>query len=263
MLRIRIFLGYLLSLVLIWLPIAVFWVTFTGPSTFAWIASSLMALGIWVTVWVRADVWLSKRHSVLAAPSGMEASLQRAVFEAGLSANSTIRLGALPDPAPNALVWRAPGKGTRILLSQGLLERLDEEELRAVLVYAVRRSRLASLPVTTFVVAIATWLLAFAPASWTDALISTRSGENPKRPLMTVPGFLIFSFLTGYSGCFLGSVPRERIAAPSVPAFESACLKMNRASTLWGLRWVSGAARLHLFAPLPGPQSDLMSLSSA
>ena len=262
MLRIRIFLGYLFSLILIWLPAAVFWVTFTGPSTFAWVASTLVALGLWVTVWVRADIWLARMHQVQAAAPGLEASLKRTLFESGLGSQS-IRLGSLPDPAPNAIVWRAPGKGTRLVLSQGLLERLDEEELRAVLVHAVRRSRQSSLPVTTFMVAIATRLLAFAPTPWTDALISTRSGENPKRASMTVPGFFVFSFLTGYAGCFLASAPREELAFPAVAPFESARRKMDRASKLWGLRWVFGAARLYLFAPLPGAQSDLMSLSSA
>jgi hypothetical protein len=56
----------------------------------------------------------------------------------------------VPDPLPNAMVWRSLGSPGRIVLSQGLVDLVDERDLRVIIREGVICVRRASIPSATF-----------------------------------------------------------------------------------------------------------------
>lgn len=64
----------------------------------------------------------------------------------------------IPEPFPSARVWRGLGGAGRIVLSQGLVDMIDEADLRAVIRQGVARIGSAAIPGATFCAAVDTQL---------------------------------------------------------------------------------------------------------
>lgn len=258
----RALLGYTLALFWVFLPVAVISCTFLGlePKS-AWLALGISFAIVSLALAMGAD-WLVRLHRGGRTPDGVQVSLRRALLAHGHASASLPVVRVFADPAPNALVLRSLlGSGT-ILLSQGLLDRLGEEELRTVLAQALHRLSDPHLPLQTLTAALAAFTLRRASGSWMDALVTSRSKQTPRWSVLSVGAFVVFAFLVGYARLWIRAVPAPQ-AGSTVPGFEDLQRRLGQTNQTWGLRWIPGAARLYLFPPQTAPTADLMSLSFA
>lgn len=130
-------------------------------------------------------------HAEKPIPQGLMRTLQF-IDEEG--SEPTPHLLVYSDPTPNVFTVRSfGGKGT-VLLSQGLVALLNEEELRAILRMCLYRVRKTPLVFQSFCAQLTIWSLASAPQVWVDLVFSGRTlskeEERLLSPLSTV-GFLI------------------------------------------------------------------------
>ena len=99
-----------------------------------------------------------------------------------------------PDPLPQLLVVRSLGGSGTLLMSQGLMVLLNEEELRAVLGRSLFHLQERGLVFQSFCSILAIWILGFAPRSWRGLIFGGRTLEgSEERNLGSISalGFLI------------------------------------------------------------------------
>jgi hypothetical protein len=100
-------------------------------------------------------------------PEGVGRSLERVLARLG---GSVPRVFSFGDPAPQVLVVRGLFGPGSILLSEGVLGALTEEELRELLTAGVLRLRSRGIVFQSLCAWIAHRMLEFAPRSWVELL---------------------------------------------------------------------------------------------
>jgi hypothetical protein len=163
----------------------------------------LLACGL-VFVAFHAEKGILKIYRVRAeAPQGVRQSLARVLARLGGEAP---RVLSFSDPAPQALVVRSLGSVGSILLSEGLLGALNEEELRELLAASVLRLRGRGIRFQSLCAWLAHWTLELAPSSWVALLF----GELRWHEKLGAVGAL--SFMTTFTAAKffvgLGRIPR-------------------------------------------------------
>jgi hypothetical protein len=161
----------------------------------------------------------------------------------------------LPDPAPSALVVRSLlGRG-RILVSQGILALLSEEELRALLGAAVIRCGDRRLPLQSACALLAVTTLSLAPREWVSMVFAGRTPRperGKKRPLSPVSA-LRFLAIFPIARVFmkLGSMGESALRARLLdsPHSGAAVRKISHAIHPWGPNERPGASSLYLIDP--------------
>lgn len=119
---------------------------------------------------LRAESGLLKAYRVRTeAPAGASRSLER-VMECAELTGKQPKIFSFSDPAPQALVVRSPGSVGSILVSEGLLGVLTEDELRHLLLSCVTRLRARGIRFQSLCAWMAHIALEFAPRPWIELL---------------------------------------------------------------------------------------------
>jgi hypothetical protein len=100
---------------------------------------------------------------------GLSRTLERAAQE---GRDSQLSLYVFPDPLPDALCLRSLGSQGTILVSQGLLSILNEQELRAVLRRCMKKVSHPGIYFLSFYTVLSIIILKLAPRSWADLIFS-------------------------------------------------------------------------------------------
>jgi hypothetical protein len=129
------------------------------------VSLSLLGLALLAALWRAEKGILSIYHVRPAEPEGPRRSLDRVIARYGGVAP---RVFSFSDPSPQALVARGPGSPGSILLSEGLLGALSEEELRELLDASVIRLRSRGIWLQTLCARLAHGILELAPRSWLE-----------------------------------------------------------------------------------------------
>jgi hypothetical protein len=173
---------------------------------------------------------------------GLSHSYRRALEDSGLSLTPP-ELRVIPSPTLQLLVARSVGGSGLVLLSQGLLGLLSENELRAVLSRAARRASRGDTPIRSLASWIALKLLGWAPPQWLSVSFEVapdRAAPGSLTPpslfrfLVVLPLIRFFhamSLLDSIDGLVLhpsgGEAPSEDL--------NSALHKVHRAIQTWRL----------------------------
>jgi hypothetical protein len=96
----------------------------------------------------------------------------------------------VPDPLPNAMVWRSLGSPGRIVLSQGLVDLIEEKDLRIIIREGVSCVRHASVPAATFCAAVELLL-----RERFSSLRTAGEGMTPQRAFTVAMLFPVLKFL--------------------------------------------------------------------
>lgn len=110
---------------------------------------------------------------------GQNAWLENTVREiAGKSGVPMPRLAVVPDKTPNAFVFGRTATSATLAVHQGLLERLNENEIRGVLAHEIGHLRHKDYVVMTIVSALPLLAYIVARATWTAAMFSGGSRQK-------------------------------------------------------------------------------------
>lgn len=142
---------------------------------------------------------VSRAHSIEPnTPQGLDRSLEVAAhsISAILEISEPLpRLLVFADPSPNALAVRSLGGRGTILLSQGLISLLNEDELREVLILCLLRLKQSSIVFQSFCAILAIWALGFAPRPWVNLVFAGKTLSTREEQLLSPVsgvGFLVF-----------------------------------------------------------------------
>lgn len=130
-------------------------------------------------------------------PDSLRRSLDRVLASLGGGAP---RVVSFCDPAPQALVVRGLGRRGTILLSEGLLGALTEDELRTVLSVGVSRLRSRGICFQSLCAWLAHLTLELAPESWLQLIF----GEVRWHPNLGALGAVRFLILFSVAKFYVG-----------------------------------------------------------
>jgi hypothetical protein len=185
-------------------------------------------------------------------PKGLKRSLEKILEELY---QKKLRILIYPDPTPNALVIRSFGGSGTVLLSQGLVALLNEEEVRSVLRLCLVRIREPGIVFQSFCSLLAVWSLSFAPRLWVNLVFAgrtlTRIEERLLSPISAIGFLVLFPFAR-----FLLNLGRPPFRGQTLHglggASSSAIQKISQAVHLWGPGRTQGAFSLYLIDPVSG-----------
>jgi heat shock protein HtpX len=118
-----------------------FFLWFVGIAYFIWGAVAAVLVAIGATALVAASPYICERLALSLARADLDAGGARHRLEpmlerlCGLADLPTPRLAVMPTPVPNAFSAGRSARNAIIVVTQGLLERLDDGELEAVLAH--------------------------------------------------------------------------------------------------------------------------------
>ena len=167
----------------------------------AWggVAGTVLALTLLArATQAREERFLRELGQLVAAPSGLVRSFQRVLEESSIPAAQGPELWLRQESLPNAFWGKGPGTRGFIVLNQGLVEFLSENELRSVLGILLQRVQRRDSADRTLV---AVLLLAWArrlPEAWVQLLLGARD-VRPNQAQSLGPASFI-GFLLGYPG---------------------------------------------------------------
>jgi hypothetical protein len=159
------------------------------------------------------------------------------------------------DPSPNALLIRSLGGRGTILLSQGLIALLSEEELRSVLRLCVSRIREPGIVLQSFCCTLVVWALNFAPYAWVNLVFEGRelssSDERFLGPFSAL-GFLVLFPAVRFFITFGRPPLRNQQPIGLGGTYSSAVQKITQAVHIWGPSKNHGAVSLYFVDPGAG-----------
>jgi hypothetical protein len=168
------------------------------------------------------------------SPKGLVRSIQLAMKDENLP---TPRLSVFADPSPNILVVRSLGGKGSILMSQGLIALLNEEELRAVLSWCSFRLKQRGIVFQSFCSVLAIWILSLAPTSWVSLVFSgrtlSRDEERTLSPISAV-GFLILFPIARFFFRLGRPIQTSLRPADFGVGYSTAMQKIAQSISIWG-----------------------------
>ncbi|MCM2277596.1 MAG: M48 family metalloprotease [Oligoflexia bacterium] len=193
-----------------------------------------------------------------AACDGLEFTLRQVLLSAFPHEEPPFRplLLVYPDPLPNAFVVRSFTGSGRLLLSSGLLEQLDEAELRAVLTACILKNHRRDWPFRSLCSALALQVLRLAPASWGQLLFSGDHSTQRLRDGLSPFSLARFALLLPALGLLRALAGKSPPAFSALEAGDSAMHKITRANASGGWRPLPGAELLSMSDP--GPRSRIL-----
>jgi hypothetical protein len=185
---------------------------------------------------LRTELILAKLYgSSSDIPQGLTRSLEL-VFDSN-SRRPLPRLLVFRDPSPNTLIVKSlTGSGT-ILLSQGMIALLNEEELRAILELCIIRLDEPGIIFQSFCSTLALGILKFAPRAWSNLAFTGRAlskdEERLLSPLSSI-GFLILLPIA-HNLVNIGRIPvKNRSSIQLAGPYSVAMQKVAQAVHIWG-----------------------------
>jgi len=186
---------------------------------------------------------------------GLTRSLQRAVEKMPLNRLPSVRV--FPDPSPNVLIVKGPGGPGTLLISQGLVALLKEEELRALFKLCAERSQSPGLLLQTLCSFMACRLFDLAPKDWVQLVLSGGKVKPSLRKQHGLVGFRVFVFLMilPIALIFLKIGGDTRVASfknddPERNSnLNNALQKIERNKSMWEVTGNPGSASLFLVDP--------------
>jgi heat shock protein HtpX len=191
----------------------------------------------------------------------------RAEIPRGLSRSLELTLSNIPgkrklpklliysDPAPNILVIRSLGGSGSVLVSQGLIALLNEEELRAVFQFCLGRISTLGIVFQSVCSLLALWILTVSPHTWVNLVFVGRTLPSREEALLSPFSALSFFVLFPLAQFFLnlGRFPKRRkeISQPE-STFSRAMQKISLSIHIWGAGKRYGTSSLHLLHPNVG-----------
>jgi hypothetical protein len=171
---------------------------------------------------------------------GLSHSYRRALEEAAF-AGPPPGLRVIPSPTLQLLIVRSLGGTGLVLVSQGVLGLLSENELRALLSRAALRTKRPDTPARSLASWIALLLLGNAPSQWlsvTYEVAPDRAAPGTLTPA-SVFRFLLFLPLIRFFVAMSMLHPIERLIGPAAESsrgdLDSALHKIHRAIRAWRL----------------------------
>lgn len=196
-------------------PVGVFGFSMGGKRGLA-VALALLAL-IVAFVMARAERGILSIYRVRReAPEGARRSLARVVERLGGTAP---RIFSFSDPAPQALVARGLGSPGAIVLSEGLLGALNEDELRELLEACIRRIHGRGISLQTVCAWLAHGSLELAPRPWIELLFGELRWHESLGVFGALRFIVIFTvarFFTDLGRAPMVDAPRSLVRLPVV-----------------------------------------------
>lgn len=208
-------------------------------------------LGFGLFLWTGFSIERIVRRAVgafRAPPQGLLRTLERSLERAPFPAPQLL---VYEDPSPNALILRSlrsgrswGGSGT-LLVSQGLIQHLSEEELREVFKYSARLAIQPEALLRSYVAVAMCLLLRFAPDAWIKMVWAGRPGSRLRRrtdrltPASFLEFILVLPWVRGLHRIAGGRSPRERDLEAWLknrPELDSAVRKVQVQLTRWDYR---------------------------
>ncbi len=152
-------------------------------------------LGLCVAIFIAraSESWILWIHG--ATTEGVSASWIRYLEQAG-GRKAIPRVLVYPHPFPQ--VWLARGlfctQGT-VLLSQGLISSLNEDELRVILRQAQRKLSRIQIPLLSYDFILLSVLLRWIPMGWVDLLFSQRRITPQENRTLSPWSLAVFSII--------------------------------------------------------------------
>ena len=187
-------------------------------------------------------------HALEECPIGLQRTLSRVLEQAGIPVSRSPRLLLFPDPVPNAVIARSLGSNGLILISQGLVSRMSEQELRSVIRHCVKSCRPTTTAATSICAVFASATLRLAPKRWVEMALESESCSPSRKatdlgPLGAV-GFLIFFPLARILIKLGGRIKWD--TEKSTSEMQTAMLKIQTSLSGWDLGWNPGFDSLYL-----------------
>lgn len=246
-------------LVRLFLLVSLLTVPFTGlGGAFFGIKGAILGT---VIVWLGlffAALWaekgIARAHGATSqVPKGLARSLDRVLMEEKSSLRP--RVMVYSDASPNALAIASLGGPGTILLSQGLIALLNEEELRVVLLLCLSRLKESGIRFQSFCSILAVWALGFAPPAWVGLVFSGKVLSKSDEGLLHPPAVVGFLVVFPLARLFLRlGKPVRKYENPgkSNEFYAAALQKIVHAIQIWGPGKNQGAFSLYFVNPGSG-----------
>jgi hypothetical protein len=208
-------------------------------------AFSLFLLGIFAE---RILLRILKISTLGEQNPGLVRTLERA------SVRDRIQIKIFQDPSLNALAIKGWGSQGTIILSQGLISRLSEAQLRAVLRHLADRCDTVGYSLTTLGAVIAAGVFSLAPKGWVNWAFYGRhelSSQDGFTPISAIRFLVLYPFARIFVR--LGGIGvSNRISDPKSNKSEvlaEALCELNRSASLWSGQLNPGLVNLCLVSP--------------
>lgn len=175
-----------------------------GLGAWAWgawgaVLGTILALSLFArAAYAREERFLRELGPLQAATPGLTRSFQRVLEEELPSTTAGPELWLRQDSVPNAFWGRGPGTPGFIVLNQGLVEFLSENELRLVLRILLQRVQRRDASDRTLVAVLLLAWVKRLPQAWTQLLLGGRDVKADQAKLLGPASFI--GFLLGYPG---------------------------------------------------------------
>jgi hypothetical protein len=186
-------------------------------------------------------------------PDGLHRTLELAL--SGDIEKQWPHLLVFSDPSPNALIIRSWGGSGTILVSQGLVALLNEEELRAILQLCVLRLKEPGIAFQSFCFIFALGALSFAPRPWVNLVFTGRTLPRVEERLLgpcSALGFLVLFPVVRFFLYFGRSPIRSRTTSQLGGIYSAAMQKVAQAIHIWGPGKNYGIFSLYFIHPNSG-----------
>jgi hypothetical protein len=124
-----------------------------------------------------------------------------------------------------------------VILSQGLVSLLNEEELRIMVAWSLARLSERGIVFQSFCSVTAVWLLNFAPKPWVNLVFAGRAlskGEEENLHPRSFIGFLILFPLVRFLLLLGKPQTLQRLSDVKDSSYSAVLQKMSRAVSIWG-----------------------------
>ena len=181
-------------------------------------------------------------------PPGLQRTLARVLEQGGVPPARAPKLLVFPDPAANAAIARSLGSNGLILISQGLISQMSEQELRSVIHHCIIACQPTEAAVTSICAVLASGALRLAPKRWVELTLQSNSSRGIRSGSDLGPlGAIAFLFFLPVAQIFVklgGNVQWN--GNPSPGHLETAFLKIQTSLSRWDSSWNPGFNSLYL-----------------
>jgi hypothetical protein len=208
-----------------WIPISLILTlvpAILGWAAWDWRGAAIAALIVWA-FWIYA---LAKSESIVA--QALDAKVWR---PSGKKRRNRERARVLvyPEPAPAALIVRSAfGRGI-VIVSQGMVGCLSDDEFAALIRTAKTRLRTRGIVVASLSAVLLLWVSRFSPQGWLGVLLQDRPVVKGEGQSLTPLSAVHFVMLFPLTRLLLGE--RRKAQEPGLP--RDAVRKIEKMRRIW------------------------------
>jgi hypothetical protein len=220
-----------------WIPISL--IVTVIPAILGWAASgwkgAAAAVGLVIALWIYA---FAQSETIVARSLGARA--WRAGARSGGTAGDKAggrkrrnpnrsRILVYPEPAPAALVVRSMFSRGVIIVSQGMISCLTDEEFSALLRSARARLRSRGIVLASLSAVLLLWVSRFSPQGWLGVLVQDRPVVRGEGQSLTPLSAVHFVMLYPLTRLLLGA--QKKASESALP--QDAVRKIERMRGIW------------------------------